>query len=164
MCRKPGRMFFFFSQGQEDPQRDLGGGVGVKRGCLVILGKAFISGFSSGSKCGFILTDVEVTALATPTPTPSAYFCVLPVCSPQKSWPLISREFLAEVVITDDSAQPSSSLHRFSVSAFSSLPHLFSFYSFFTLPLHFSLDSLSIAVPSFLLVCVCVCVRESRRM
>lgn len=38
----------FFSQGQEDPQRDLGGGVGVKRGCLVILGKAVISGFSSG--------------------------------------------------------------------------------------------------------------------
>lgn len=96
------------------------------RRCLLILGKAF-----------FLLILDLVVSLHThththiwrsprwsrPRPLPCVFVRLL-VCLPQKSWPLISQEFLEEAVVRDDSARPCSAFHLSSASVLSSLRHL----------------------------------------
>lgn len=92
--------------------------MGTRPGCGCRRGERLPGASDSGS--GFLPPVSGSPRWGSPTPTRYADFCF---CSPQKSWPLIRREFEAEVVITDDSARPCSSFHLSSASAFSSLRH-----------------------------------------
>lgn len=151
--------------------RDLSVDAQVKRGCRLILRKAF-----------FLLILDLVVSLHThthiwrsprwswPRPLP----CVF-VRLPQKSWPLISQGFSEEAVVRDDSSRPCSAFHLSSASALSSLRHLLPdctllilLYSaslfLFGHPLYsssiLSLFILSSECCVWDDVCACVCLRE----
>lgn len=160
--------------------RDLSVDVQVKRGCLLILRKAFF----------LLILDLVVSLhshtlthiwrsprWSRPRPLPGALVRLL-VCLPQKSWPLISQEFLEEAVVRDDSARPCSAFHLSSASALSSLPHLLPYCILLILLYSASLFlsghplNRSSILSLFILssercvwddLCVCVCLREGRR-
>lgn len=129
--------------------------------------------------CGFSpLTHIwRSPRWSRPRPLPGALVRLL-VCLPQKSWPLISQEFLEEAVVRDDSARPCSAFHLSSASALSSLPHLLPYCILLILLYSASLFlsghplNRSSILSLFILssercvwddLCVCVCLREGRR-